>query len=360
MHTRFARKPLPSIPAPAGYNPLWLPRPAITSATVNGHSDVVALLCNVLNIEDRNYFSVSASNPYNVKIYTAVGGTLLQSLSTTVGGQLNWTIDYASCTHNIDAETRQAYVEITPQAGFSLTSVTFNTNHPAETNVNSPPNIVAVFAVLPALTTATSMFSACYALQSVTMSSLPALTDATNMFNACTSLQSVTLPSLPALTNATSMFNACYTLQSVTLPPLPALANTTNMFQNCYPLQSVTLPSLPALTNATSMFATCRALQSLTLPSLPALTTANSMFGTTTETTCLRSLRKLSTLGLSTSVTLRYTAVQTAEALSWIGSLGTSTSVITFDLRNNPFSTAGSTVSAPLLAKFPNATVILV
>jgi hypothetical protein len=299
------------------------------------------LFCNVLDIGDRNYFSCLAAGDYTVSIYTSVGGTLISSQNIAANVQCNWQIDWDACTHNIDDDTRQAYVEITPQAGQSLTLLRFNTDHPAETNVNSAPNFVSVYGVLPALTTASSMFYACYALQSVT------------------------LPSLPALTTASSMFAFCYALQSVTLPSLPALTTATNMFTSCYALQSVTLPSLPALTTASGMFTACYALQSVTLPSLPALTTASGMFSTATESQCLRSVRKLSTPALgtafpnATTFVLRHTAIQEAEALAWVDSLGTSTNTITFDLRNNPFST--STLVAPaILAKFPNAVVQLV
>jgi hypothetical protein len=113
------------------------------------------------------------------------------------------------------------------------------------------------------------------------------------------------------------------------------------------------------------MFAYCHALQSVTLPSLPVLTTATGMLGTSTESYCLRSICKLSTADLGsafangTTFVLRYTAIQAEEALAWVASLGSSTNAITFDLRNNPFST--STLVAPaILAKFPNATVLMV
>ncbi len=239
---------------PDGYNPEWMTPPAITDTTVNGLTDVIALMCNVLDIGDRNYFSCIATGSYTVNVYTAVNGTLISTVNTASDVQTNWQIDYAVCTHQVDAETRQAYVEIVPKAGQTLTLIRFNTNHPAETNANSAPNIVAAFGALPALTTAASMFNSCYALQSVTLPALPALTTAASMFIYCYALQSVTLPALPALTTATNMFNSCYALQSVTLPALPALTTATNMFNSCYALQSVTLPALPALTNATSMF----------------------------------------------------------------------------------------------------------
>lgn len=350
---------------PTGYSSSWMTPPAITGTAVNGKTDVIALMCNVLDIGNRNYFSCIATGAYTVNVYTAPNGTLISTVNTATNVQTNWQIDYAACTHQVNVGTRQAYVEIVPQAGQSLTMVGFNTNHPAETNTNSAPNIVAAFAALPSLTVASSMFGACYNLQSVTLLDLPALTNATNMFGACYALQSVAFGALPALTNASSMFGACYAMQSVTLPALPALTNATSMFSACLGLQSVTLPALPAVTTATSMFSNCYALQSVVLPVLPALTTATSMFGTTVESTCSRSLRKLITPSLGTALpaattfVLRYTAIQETEALAWVASLGSSANAVTFDLRNNPFST--STLIAPAIsAKFPNATVLRV
>ncbi len=343
----------------------WLAAPVMTETTMNGKTDACGLFCNVLDIEDRNYFSCIATGNYTVSVYTSVGGTLISSQNIASNVQCNWQIDWAACTHNVDADTRQAYVEITPQAGQSLTLLRFNTNHPAESNVNSAPNIVSVYGVLPALTNATNMFSACNALQSVALPNLPALTNASSMFSSCSSLQSVALPNLPALTNATNMFYSCFALQYVTFSSLPALITATGMFSACYALQYVTFSSLPVLTTATNMFSACFALQYVTFSSLPALITATGMFGATTEGTCLRSIRKLSTTSLgsafanATTFVLRYTAIQATEALAWVASLGSSTNTITFDLRNNPFSTS-SLVAPAILAKFPNATVILV
>ena len=209
---------------PNGYNPTWLTPPAITDTTVNGKTDVIALMCNVLDIGNRNYFSCIAAGDYTVNVYTAVNGTLISTVNTASGVQTNWQIDYAACTKQIDAETRQAYVEIVPQSGQSLTIVRFNTHHPAETNVNSAQNIVAVFGALPALTTATSMFQNCYALQSVTLPALPAVINATSMFYSCYALQYVTLPALPALTAATGMFGT--TAESVALRSVRKLITT--------------------------------------------------------------------------------------------------------------------------------------
>jgi hypothetical protein len=319
----------------------WLTPPVITDTTMNGLTDACGMFCNVLDIGDRNYFSCVASGSYTVSVYTSVGGILISSQNIASNVQCNWQIDWASCTHNIDAYTRQAYVEITPQAGQSLTSLLFSTNNPAETNANSSVYLVGLFYRLPSMTNAANMNSANYALQSVTHGNYPAMINAINMHNANYALQSVTHGNYPAMTNATAMHYANYAFLSVTHGNYPAMTNATNMHYANFALQSCYFGGLSALTNATGMF------------------------GTTTEATCCRSLRKLITNGLgtafpnATTFVLRYTAIQETEALAWVTSLGTSANTITFDLRNNPFST--STLVAPaILADFPNSTVTLV
>ena len=297
----------------------WMLPPTYDATTVNGKTDICGIVCNVLDIGDRNYFSCIATGAYTVNVYTdATATTLISTQNVASNVQANWQIDYAACTYQLNSQTRQAWVEIVPQSGQALTLIRFNTNHPSETNANSSPNIVGVVGVLPALTDATNMFNACGSLQNVTLLSLPALTITINMFLSCGSLQKAALPNLPNLTNATNMFNACYALQNVTLPNLPNLTNATSMFQACYALQNVTLPNLPNLTNAANMF------------------------GTDTEITALRSLRKLifpSLIGIK----LRYGAMQAQELNALFTSLGTANGVQTIDVRNNPGSTTCNT-----------------
>ena len=264
---------------PGGYDKSWMTPPVTTDTTVNGKNDVMALVVNVLDVGNRNYFSCVATGNYTVNVYATVGGTLISTQNVASGVQANWQIDYAACTHQIDTVTRQAYIEIVGNGG-NLTSIVFNTNHPNETNANTSQNIVAAFAVLPAVTSMANCFFACYALQSVTLPSLPAVTSMTSCFSLCSALQSVTLPSLPAVTSMASCFYSCYSLQSVTLPSLPVVTSMTGCFYSCYSLQSVTLPSLPVVTSMTNCFYACYSLQSVTLPSLPAVTSMASCFYT--------------------------------------------------------------------------------
>jgi hypothetical protein len=342
----------------------WLTPPILTDTTMNGLTDACGMFCNVLDIGDRNYFSCRASGAYTVSVYTSVGGTLISRQNIAANIQCNWQIDWSACTHNVDVNTRQAYTEITPQAGQSLTSLLFNTDNPAETNTNSSAYIAGLFYRLPALTNATNMHVYNTALQSVTHGNYPALVNAINMHYYNISLQSVTHGNYPALSNAINMHIYNTALQSVTHGNYPALTDATNMHYSNSALQSVTHGNYPALSNAINMHVYNISLQSCYFGGLSALVTCTGMFGTTDESTCCRSLRKLITIGLgsafaaATTFTLRYTAIQEPEALAWVSSLGSSANTITFDLRNNPFSTS-ALVAPAILAKFPNATVTL-
>jgi hypothetical protein len=414
----------------------WLTPPIMTYDTINGLTDACGMFCNVLNIGDRNYFSCVASGNYTVSVYTSVGGTLISRQNISANVQCNWQIDWSACTHNIDTDTRQAYAEVTPQAGQSLSSLLFTTNNPAETNPSSEAYIVALFYRLPALAYAVNMLIYNGALQSVIHGNYPLLTNATNMHysnsvlqsvihgnyqalvsavgmhNSNSALQSVIHGNYPVMTNAEYMHNVNYALQSVKHGNYPVMTNATNMHYANFALQSVihsdypalteatnmhyansalqsvkhgNYPALvsaigmhiynsalqsvkhgnyPLLTNATNMHYANSALQSCYFSGLSALVTVAGMFGTTTESDCCRSLRKLITNGLgtafpnATTFTLSYTAIQEPEALAWVSSLGSSANTITFDLRNNPFSTS-ALVAPAILAKFPNATVTL-
>lgn len=249
---------------PDGWDSSWIAPPAHDEASVNGKTDICGLVCNVLDIGNRNYFSCIAEGAYTVNVYDMVNGALISTQDVATGVQANWQIDYALCTHQLNTDTRQAWVEIVPQSGQTLRSLRFNTNHPTETNANSSPNFVGVVGMLPNLINATSMFYACY------------------------SLQSVNLPNLPNLTNAASMFQACSSLQSVNLPNLPNLATTTGMF------------------------------------------------GSTSEGTCLRSLRKLVIPDIAVGFVLQYGAMQAQELNALFTSLGTASGAQTIDIRNQP------------------------
>ena len=274
---------------PDGWGSSWMPPPAYDATSVNGKADVCGLLCNVLDTGNRNYFSCIAVGAYTVSVYAdATATTLISTQNVASGVQANWQIDYAACTHQFNTDTRQAWVEVVPQSGQSLTMLRFNTNHPAETNPNSSPSFVAAVGAIP------------------------------------------------NLTNATSMFQQCYSLQSVNLPNLPNLTTATSMFLYCYALQSVNLPNLSNLTTATGMFLYCYALQSVNLPNLPNLTTATNMFGTTVESACLRSLRRLVTPDITIGFALQYGAVQAEEINALFTSLGTASGAQTIDVRNQP------------------------
>jgi len=191
----------------------------------------------------------------------------------------------------------------------SLQSLTFPAN--VDTNISGTvfQNLYNLLSVTwqsnaPSISSFTSMFSGCFALQSVTLPSVitAGAISMSAAFQNCRSLSTITIPSawnlgtmantfqncvglktayLPNnsqnnITFMTSTFNTCTSLTSVVMPTsLTGVTTMANAFQNCFSLQSLTLPStMNACTTMTSAFSGCSALQSITLPtSMTAMTT---------------------------------------------------------------------------------------
>ena len=131
------------------------------------------------------------------------------------------------------------------------------------------------FTAIGAVTSLTTAFQNCYALQSVSFptGSLSGVTTLANAFSACYALQSVSFPSgsLASCTTLSSAFQNCYALQSVSFPSgsLASCTTISNAFQNCSALQSVSFPSgsLNSVTTLVNAFLSCSALQSVSFPS---------------------------------------------------------------------------------------------
>jgi hypothetical protein len=227
---------------------------------------------------------------------------------------------------------RQAIITVTPQAGQSLTSVSLNAKHTSlgaaagvttgwldiamagaavSTLAISASGFVVRHAYLqqftyvgtsaiittanlflscPQLgsvvgpswtanvTTFTSMFQSCTALQAAPMLDTSAGTSFGNMFQTCTALQSVPLLNTAAGTTFTNMFNACRVLRTVPLLDTSAGLDFGGMFQNCAVLRTVPLLNTAAGTGFATMFDTCSALQSVPLLDTGAGTSFFAMF----------------------------------------------------------------------------------
>ena len=114
---------------------------------------------------------------------------------------------------------------------------------------------------------------AAYSLERINFTAIGAVTSLTTAFQACYALQSVSFPtgSLSGVTTLSNAFSACYALQSVSFPSgsLASCTTLANAFFTCYALQSVSFPSgsLASCTTLASAFSGCSALQSIDFPS---------------------------------------------------------------------------------------------
>ena len=257
------------------------------------------------------YYVVNATNN-TFQVSDTIGGSFLTLTNDGSGNILPY---------------KQAIITVTPQSGQNITSLNLFVKH-NQTNLRtyasgwlditlSGPNLTASGLTISGsstttifhnylercsllnignLTSMSSMFNNCTALQSVSFSNTAAVTNMSSMFNACYSLQTVPLFNTAAVTNMTSMFSSCYSLQTVPLFNTAAVTNMTSMFASCYSLQSVPLFNTSRVINMLSMFNGCREL--LTVPAFNTSNTSNLL---TMFTSCI-SLQSVPTLFANSAI----------------------------------------------------------
>lgn len=238
---------------------------------------------------------------------------------------------------------KQVVVEITPQAANNLTSVNLNVKHNAsrlQTYASgwldlalSVPNCTALtiggttvrLAYLERAnivahddTTLQSLFSSCFALQSVPLFDTASVTSMASMFTSCNLLQSVPMLDTSSAENMSSMFSGCYALESVPLFDTSAVTTMSSMFINCNSLKSVPLFDTSIVENMSAMFSGCASLQSVPLLDTGAVTDMNLMFGT------CRALQSIPALDMSaaTSSSSYTNMFQNCQSLSRIEATG--------------------------------------
>jgi hypothetical protein len=298
----------------------WLPPPTVdnTAKTINGKNQVIALICDVLDVSV-NTFSFVAAGAYTINVYAAVGGALISSQNVASGAQGDWTIAYADCTHQV-GDIRQAYIEIIPQAGQNITSLSFNTA--------THHLIAAVFIAIPYATTLFSAFSNRTVTAYAEIVHAPLLVTMTNTFTS-SGIKRLILPALPEVTSMASIVNGASALRKLTVGATPKATTLNNAFY------------------------ASKAIESIELAGLEFVTGTSSAFGSGAGQSCL-SLRKLILSGLRVGFILNYTSMQAAELNALFTSLGTANGAQTIDVRNNP----GSAACNPGIATAKGFTVL--
>ena len=250
-------------------------------------------------------------------------------LSLTAGGAA---ITFASAGTAALLPYKQAIVQLTPQAGQTLTKVDLQRKHAAVTAGNANfldikvggPSITTLkigstdvlsgtqtvafglleqievyktnvshggfqFYSLGALknikyfnassfTSMSNAFSTCYSLEYVNIQNSQNVTDMGSLFNACYSLKTVPLFDTSKTLYMNVMFGNCRALKTYPLFNTAAVTNMSSVFQNCYSLQAVPLFNTATVTNMSSMFYGCSSLQAVPLFSTAAVINMSSMF----------------------------------------------------------------------------------
>lgn len=316
---------------PEGWDTSWLAPPTITDTTVNGKTDACGLVCNVLDIGDRNYFSCIATGDYTVNVYTKVNGSLISTQDVASGVQADWQIDYALCTHQLSTDTRQAWVEIVPQSGETITFASLNTNHPAETNTNSCGSYVYIILRLPFATVLSSFAAGQRGINGADIYS-PITISISSILQSASSLRSFKI--FAPLATAAVAALASVSASTVNLS-LPSVSTATSIIQSSVAIQYANIDFGTSTVSLGNIATACTGLQSLTVVA-PNGNTATAAFGNGVQANSCHSLRRLLLPGLKVGFILQWTAMQSEELNALFTSLGTASGAQTIDIRNNP------------------------
>ena len=218
-----------------------------------------------------------------IKLYTIAGVTELKEgqdcyvrdvtlnsfkLSTTVGGVA---LTFASAGTAALLPYKQAIIQLTPQAGQTLISLTLQKKHTA---LSSNTNAISInFLDLklggPSITSlmigsngGSSSVVSFFLLEQVAIYRT-ALTSLSYLFYSLRALKNVSYFNTTAVTNMSYMFQNCYALQTVPLFNTTAVTIMNSMFQYCYTLQTVPLFNTAKVTDMSGMFYNCYALSSI-------------------------------------------------------------------------------------------------
>ena len=260
----------------------------LTLPEVNESDEKIVGLYAVYNT-DSNFVAFSCAGAYTVD--WGDGSAPENFSSGATAEHIYDSDDYAALGAGTDCSRgyRQAIITVTPQAGQSLTSVSFDYRHSAldsrekrsqwldismagssisSLTVGDTTGYLAMleqfeFAGTHGVTDMYRMFAHCYSLQSVPQFDTSGVTNMASMFAHCYSLQSVPQFDTSGVTNMDTMFAYCYSLQSVPLFDTSGVTNMASMFYYCYSLQSVPLFDTSGVKNMSSMFYYCYSLQSV-------------------------------------------------------------------------------------------------
>jgi len=229
---------------------------------------------------ESNFVALTAAGDYTVD--WGDGTTTNHASGSTAQKQY----DYATIPNTGEASLgyRQVIIQVYPQAGQNLTSLSLQVRHNQsglsayipgwlEVAVNGS-NLAALsiggsisLSYLEqatigdhAMTSAANLFQNCRVLRSVPLFNTAAVTTMVSMFQSCSSLTTVPLFNTASVTSMVSMFQVCFSLTTVPLFNTAAVTTMASMFQSCSSLTTVPLFKTASVTNMASMFANCTQL----------------------------------------------------------------------------------------------------
>lgn len=201
-----------------------------------------------------------------------------------------------------------------------------------------------------AVSSATSMFSGCQDLKSVS-ANFTSVTNADSMFSGCRSITSISAQ-FTSLTTANSMFKQCYLLKDVppiSLDNMKDLSSMRSMFDTCKSLVTVQLTGKPSSGDTYYMFNGCASLVEAPPIDMSNITSSTSMFSGCS------SLTKVGVFNFTRSLAVSGAKLDVAAINTLFTNAGTAyNSSQTIDVRSNP----GSAGCDPTIATAKGWTVL--
>ena len=283
---RAAGRPVSQWVRPAA----WLALPSVT-----GQQRFAGL--HRIDLES-NFVALTAAGDYTVD--WGDGTTTNHASGSTAQKQY----DYATIPNTGEASLgyRQVIIQVYPQAGQNLTSLSLQVRHNQsglsayipgwlEVAVNGS-NLAALsiggsisLSYLEqatigdhAMTSAANLFQNCRVLRSVPLFNTAAVTTMVSMFQSCSSLTTVPLFNTASVTSMASMFQSCSSLTTVPLFNTASVTSMGNMFQSCSSLTTVPLFNTASVTSMGNMFQSCSSLTTVPLFNTASVTSMASMF----------------------------------------------------------------------------------
>jgi hypothetical protein len=173
------------------------------------------------------------------------------------------------------------------------------------------------------ITSMASMFQECISLLAVPAMDTSNVTSMSNLFSNCTRIKSVPTLNTAKVTAMNGMFQGCVSLESVQPSFTSNLCTTfANMFSGCYSLTAVgTFSDTSKVTTISAMFNECRSLKEAPAMNLPLVTTVASAF-----TNCF-SLTSLPNYSFPKALTSAYNFINGARKIQDLSNLTFSSTI---------------------------------